>query len=113
MVPLADIFNHKAAIVQLSDDYMIEPICYEGSGNSNASDASYTDNSGSDGPSLGTSSVVCRTGPPCVNPISALPFSSSCGKFSLCFDLFLITVEDCDDIGGCHVADQMKSILMP
>lgn len=31
MVPLADIFNHKAAIVQLSDDYAIEPTCYEGS----------------------------------------------------------------------------------
>ncbi len=29
MVPLADIFNHKAAIVQLSDDYVVEPNCYE------------------------------------------------------------------------------------
>ncbi|CAL8465452.1 g4988 [Coccomyxa elongata] len=28
MVPLADIFNHKAAIVQLSDDYIIEPNCF-------------------------------------------------------------------------------------
>ncbi|BDA50036.1 probable N-lysine methyltransferase SETD6 at N-terminal half [Coccomyxa sp. Obi] len=28
MVPLADIFNHKAAIVQLSDDYVIEPNCF-------------------------------------------------------------------------------------
>lgn len=29
MVPMADIFNHKAAIVQLSDEYAIEPICFE------------------------------------------------------------------------------------
>jgi hypothetical protein len=29
MVPFADIFNHKAAIVKLSDEYVIEPECYE------------------------------------------------------------------------------------
>ena len=28
MVPLADIFNHKAAIVQLHGDLEIEPICF-------------------------------------------------------------------------------------
>lgn len=39
MVPLADIFNHKAAIVQLSDEYIIEPTCYE------QNDSSEDDNS--------------------------------------------------------------------
>ncbi|CAL5222086.1 g4393 [Coccomyxa viridis] len=29
LVPLADIFNHKAAIVWLSDEYAIEPVCFE------------------------------------------------------------------------------------
>ena len=29
LVPLADILNHKAAIVWLSDEYAIEPVCFE------------------------------------------------------------------------------------
>ncbi|KAK9903332.1 hypothetical protein WJX75_003109 [Coccomyxa subellipsoidea] len=44
MVPLADIFNHKAAIVQLSDEYIIEPTCYE------QDDSSEDDNSLASGP---------------------------------------------------------------
>ena len=40
LVPLADIFNHKAAIVQLSDEYMIEPICFEDSKELSDDDAS-------------------------------------------------------------------------
>ncbi len=38
LVPLADIFNHKAAIVQLSDEYAIEPICFEGGDESASED---------------------------------------------------------------------------
>ena len=38
LCPLADIFNHKAAIVQLSDDYAIEPICFEGGDESSSDD---------------------------------------------------------------------------
>ena len=40
LVPLADIFNHKAAIVQLSDEYMIEPVCFEDGKESSDDDAS-------------------------------------------------------------------------
>ena len=43
LVPLADIFNHKAAIVQLSGDYAIEPVCFEGGEDSSSDDASSTD----------------------------------------------------------------------
>ena len=43
LVPLADIFNHKAAIVQLSDEYMIEPVCFEGGKESSDDDASSAD----------------------------------------------------------------------
>ncbi|KAK9835816.1 hypothetical protein WJX74_008600 [Apatococcus lobatus] len=28
LVPVADIFNHKAAVVELSSDYAIEPVCF-------------------------------------------------------------------------------------
>ena len=28
LVPLADIFNHKAAVVSLSGDYQIQPTCF-------------------------------------------------------------------------------------
>ena len=30
MVPFADLFNHKAAVVQLSGGYFIEDVCLEG-----------------------------------------------------------------------------------
>ena len=43
LVPLADIFNHKAAIVQLSGEYMIEPVCFEGGKESSDDDASSAD----------------------------------------------------------------------
>ena len=43
LVPLADIFNHKAAIVQLSGEYAIEPVCFEGGKDSSDDDASSTD----------------------------------------------------------------------
>ena len=43
LVPLADIFNHKAAIVQLSGEYAIEPVCFEGGKESSDEDASSAD----------------------------------------------------------------------
>lgn len=52
MVPLADIFNHKAAIVQLSDDYVIEPTCYECSDSGS--------DSGTDGEYLGSAISYCH-----------------------------------------------------
>ena len=39
MVPLADIFNHKAALVKLSDDYQLERACLEDESSSEASDS--------------------------------------------------------------------------
>ena len=39
MVPLADIFNHKAALVKLSDDYQLERACLEDESSSDASDS--------------------------------------------------------------------------
>ena len=41
LVPLADIFNHKAAIVPLSDEYAIEPICFEGGDESGSDDSDW------------------------------------------------------------------------
>lgn len=29
MVPFADLFNHKAAVVQLGGDYFVENVCFE------------------------------------------------------------------------------------
>ena len=49
MVPLADIFNHKAAIVQLSDEYAIEPICFEGGEESSGCSDESDGNSGASG----------------------------------------------------------------
>ena len=49
LVPLADIFNHKAAIVQLSDEYAIEPICFEGGDESSGSSDESGGNSGASG----------------------------------------------------------------
>ena len=43
LVPLADVFNHKTAIVQLSGEYAIEPVCFEGGKDSSDDDASSTD----------------------------------------------------------------------
>ena len=40
LVPLADIFNHKAAIIQLSDEYMIDSVCFEGGKESSDDDVS-------------------------------------------------------------------------
>ena len=38
LVPLADVFNHKAAVVSLSGDYQIQPACFgdEGDGGSDS-----------------------------------------------------------------------------
>jgi len=54
MVPLADIFNHKAAIVQLSDEYAIEPACFdEGDTDEEASEEDEPEGSGKrEGPPL-------------------------------------------------------------
>ena len=49
LVPLADIFNHKAAIVQLSDEYAIEPICFEGGDESSGCSDESGGNSGASG----------------------------------------------------------------
>ena len=52
LVPVADIFNHKAAVVELSSDYAIEPVCFgddSGSGSEEKSTpASEKEDSGSD-----------------------------------------------------------------
>lgn len=34
MVPFADLFNHKAAVVQLGSGYFVEDVCFEGQGSS-------------------------------------------------------------------------------
>lgn len=49
LVPLADIFNHKAAIVQLSHEYAIEPICFEGGDESSGCSDEFGGNSGASG----------------------------------------------------------------
>ncbi len=36
MVPFADLFNHKAAVVQLGGGYFVEDICFEGQGSSDS-----------------------------------------------------------------------------
>ena len=37
LTPLADVFNHKTAVVDLSADYIVNPVCYA------ASDAELSD----------------------------------------------------------------------
>ena len=39
MVPLADIFNHKAAVVSLAGDYQIDPNCFGEDSASQSSEA--------------------------------------------------------------------------
>ena len=54
LVPVADIFNHKAAVVELSSDYAIEPVCFgdgddssDSEGGSTNSQSPAADNDGS------------------------------------------------------------------
>ena len=48
LVPLADIFNHKAAVVALSGDYQIQPACFgdDGGDEDGASSAADSDTEG-------------------------------------------------------------------
>ena len=48
MVPLADIFNHKAAVVALAGNYQIEPNCFgDDSSRDSASDTASASGEGS------------------------------------------------------------------
>ncbi len=52
LVPVADIFNHKAAAVELSGEYAIEPVCFgdedENDSDSNISDSEDAEDGGED-----------------------------------------------------------------
>ena len=46
MVPVADIFNHKAAVIELSGDYVIEPACFGDEDDSGSEDGADEDELG-------------------------------------------------------------------
>ena len=48
MVPFADAFNHKHALVQLSEDYVVEPVCYDDDSTSSSIDEHASHSDGSD-----------------------------------------------------------------
>ena len=48
MVPFADLFNHKPAIVQLGGGYFVENVCFEGQDSSDAQDSDDPDDLTSD-----------------------------------------------------------------
>lgn len=52
LVPLADIFNHKAAVVALSGDYQIQPACFgNDEGDEDSASGAADSDSDTEGPS--------------------------------------------------------------
>ncbi|KAK9848107.1 hypothetical protein WJX84_003506 [Apatococcus fuscideae] len=73
LVPVADIFNHKAAVVELSSDYAIEPVCFgdgddssdsEGGGTNSQSPAADNDGSGAEEANSGSRDASSNPGSP-------------------------------------------------
>lgn len=65
-MPVADIFNHKAAVVELSSEYAIEPVCFgdeagSGSeeGDSSASEEGPASNNAEDQHAPGQQALAC------------------------------------------------------
>ncbi len=82
LVPVADIFNHKAAIVELSSDYVIEPVCF-GDSDEGSSDNDGSSNSDEEAASNDTQSQSEPGVPHCcsfyqMQPTILTGFSQSC-----------------------------------
>ena len=56
MVPFADLFNHKAAVVQLGGGYFVEDVCFEGQESSDDQESEQGD-SASDSDDFGSEGV--------------------------------------------------------
>lgn len=68
MVPFADLFNHKAAVVQLAGGYFVEDVCMEGAESSSdeelddPDEASDDPDDASDGSSGADGTKACQNG---------------------------------------------------